>query len=87
MAQYSFPLLESREILECMVELGCPLSEEQLSKPTSEHITRIMEQLLDLFMGFSADESAQIKFSGMDAFDYPELHEFSVGQLAFNRSM
>jgi hypothetical protein len=30
------------------------------------------EQLLDLFMGFSADDNAQIKFSGMDVFDHPD---------------
>eukprot|EP00281_Chroomonas_sp_CCMP1168_P000577 CAMPEP_0206266474 /NCGR_PEP_ID=MMETSP0047_2-20121206/30593_1 /ASSEMBLY_ACC=CAM_ASM_000192 /TAXON_ID=195065 /ORGANISM="Chroomonas mesostigmatica_cf, Strain CCMP1168" /LENGTH=421 /DNA_ID=CAMNT_0053694529 /DNA_START=15 /DNA_END=1280 /DNA_ORIENTATION=- len=70
-----------------MSELGCTLSDEQLAKPNPEHITRVMEQLLDLFMGFSAEENAQIKFSGMDAFDFPELHEYSIGQLAFNRSI
>lgn len=86
-AHYSFPMLGTGEIMECMSELGCPLSEEQLTKPAPEHIARVMEQLLDLFMGFSADDHTQIKFSGMDAFDHPELHEFSVGQLAFNRSM
>jgi len=86
-AQYSFPTLENREILECMSELGCSISEEQLTKPTPDHIMRVMEQLLDLFMGFSADDNAQIKFSGMDVFDHPEIHEFSVGQLAFHRSI
>lgn len=86
-AQYSFPTLENREILECMSELGCTISEEQLTKPTPDHIMRVMEQLLDLFMGFSADDNAQIKFSGMDVFDHPEIHEFSVGQLAFHRSI
>jgi kinetochore protein Nuf2 len=86
-AQYSFPTLENREILECMSELGCSISEEQLMKPTPEHIMRVMEQLLDLFMGFSADDNAQIKFSGMDVFDHPEIHEFSVGTLAFHRSI
>ena len=86
-AQYSFPTLENREILECMSELGCSISEEQLTKPTSDHIMRVMEQLLNLFMGFSADDNAQMKFSGMDVFDHPEIHEFSVGQLAFHRSL
>mmetsp|Transcript_67091 Transcript_67091/g.98159 ORF Transcript_67091/g.98159 Transcript_67091/m.98159 type:complete len:441 (-) Transcript_67091:272-1594(-) len=86
-AQYSFPTLENREILECMSELGCTISEEQLTKPSPDHIMRVMEQLLDLFMGFSADDNAQIKFSGMDVFDHPEIHEFSVGQLAFHRSI
>jgi len=86
-SQYSFPILETREILECMMELGCTVSEEQLTKPSADHISRLMEQLLDLFLGFSTDESSQMRFSGMDAFDFPELHEFSVGQLAFNRSI
>ena len=86
-AQYSFPTLENREILECMSELGCTISEEQLTKPTPDHMMRVMEQLLDLFMGFSADDNAQIKFSGMDVFDHPEIHEYSVGQLAFHRSV
>ena len=87
MSGYSFPVLENREILECMSELGCAMTEEQLVKPSPDHITRVMEQLLDIFMGFSADDNAQMRFSGIDVFDHPELHEFSVGQLAFNRSM
>eukprot|EP00961_Rhodomonas_salina_P234270 3166219-Rhodomonas_salina.1 len=70
-----------------MSELGCSLTDEQLTKPTTDHISRVMEQLLDLFMGFSADDHSQMKFSGMDVFDHPEIHEFSIGQLAFNRSI
>ena len=85
---YSFPRLEDREILQCFSELGngIQLTKEQLMDPTPEHITTLMVQCLDMFMEFSTDENEQMKFSGMDAFDHPELHEGSIGQLAFNRS-
>ncbi len=63
------------------------MNEEHLSKPVSEQIVRVMEQFLDIFMGFTADDNAQIKFEGMDVFEHPEIHEFSVGQLAFHRSL
>ena len=85
---YSFPILKDHEILQCFLELGhgIQLTKDQLTDPTCEHITKIMEQCLDVFMEFSADENAQMRFSGMDAFDHPELHESSIGHLAFNRS-
>eukprot|EP00290_Baffinella_frigidus_P013954 CAMPEP_0180154368 /NCGR_PEP_ID=MMETSP0986-20121125/24122_1 /TAXON_ID=697907 /ORGANISM="non described non described, Strain CCMP2293" /LENGTH=454 /DNA_ID=CAMNT_0022102719 /DNA_START=120 /DNA_END=1484 /DNA_ORIENTATION=- len=85
---YSFPVLKPQEILQCFSELGhgIQLTREQLSEPTYEHVTKTMEQCLDMFMEFSAEENQQIRFSGMDAFEHPELHDNSIGQLAFNRS-
>jgi hypothetical protein len=83
----TFPALKAGEILLCLNELGISMNEEHLSKPVSEQIVRVMEQFLDIFMGFTADDNAQIKFEGMDVFEHPEIHEFSVGQLAFHRSL
>jgi hypothetical protein len=83
----TFPTLKHSEILECLSELGMNMTEENLMRPVSEQVIRVMEQLLDLFMGFTAEDNAQIKFEGMDVFDYPEIHEYSVGQLAFTRSL
>ena len=83
----TFPDLKIGEVVACLCELGVSVNDEQISKPSSEHIIRVMEQFLDIFMGYTAEDNAQIKFEGMDVFDYPEIHEFSVGQLAFYRSL
>jgi hypothetical protein len=83
----TFPMLELPEILECLTELGMNVTEESLVRPVSEQVIRLMEQLLDTFMGYTAEDNAQIKFEGMDVFEHPEIHEYSVGQLAFNRSL
>ena len=83
----TFPTLKNDEILTCLSELGMNMTEENLVKPVSEQVIRVMEQLLDMFMGFTAEDNAQIKFEGMDVFDHPEIHEDSVGQLAFTRSL
>ncbi len=80
-------MLELPEILECLTELGMNVTEESLVRPVSEQVIRLMEQLLDTFMGYTAEDNAQIKFEGMDVFEHPEIHEYSVGQLAFNRSL
>jgi hypothetical protein len=84
---HTFPILVNKEILGCMGELGFNMTEENLTKPVPEQVAHMMEQLLDLFMGFTAEDHAQIKFSGINAFEHPDIHEYSVGQLAFHRSL
>eukprot|EP00294_Goniomonas_avonlea_P008999 CAMPEP_0114567834 /NCGR_PEP_ID=MMETSP0114-20121206/15712_1 /TAXON_ID=31324 /ORGANISM="Goniomonas sp, Strain m" /LENGTH=436 /DNA_ID=CAMNT_0001754489 /DNA_START=16 /DNA_END=1323 /DNA_ORIENTATION=- len=85
--QYSFPLLENSEILGCMKELGIPMSEELLKTPNPEHFTKVCEELLTMFYGWAPEDATQMQFSGVEVFEYPQLHEYSVGHLAFHRAL
>ncbi|EME32654.1 kinetochore protein Nuf2 [Galdieria sulphuraria] len=85
--QYSFPILNAEEIVQCLKELQIPFSEEQLKKPTSEGIRATYEQILELLLGISRDELQQPVFQALDVLSYPELHEYSVGQLNFHRNL
>lgn len=85
--QYSFPILNADEIVQCLKELQIPFSEEQLKKPTSESIRATYEQILELLLGISREELQQPVFQALDVLSYPELHEYSVGQLNFHRNL
>eukprot|EP00871_Galdieria_phlegrea_P000813 jgi/Galph1/1732/GphlegSOOS_G400.1 len=85
--QYSFPILSPDEIVQCLKELQIPLSEEQLKKPNPESIRATYEQILELLLGISREELQQPVFQALDVLSYPELHEYSVGQLNFHRKM
>jgi len=84
---YSFPILSMSELLVCLGELQVPLSEEQLKKPSAEHIRRVFEQLLEFLMGVSHEELSQPVFAAMELLQFPELHEDSISLIAFHRAM
>lgn len=52
-AQYSFPLLNDKEIAQCLHELGMQASLELLAKPTFEFVQPIYENLVTVLMGVS----------------------------------
>ncbi|CAG88207.2 DEHA2E15092p [Debaryomyces hansenii CBS767] len=53
--QDSFPLLDFKEISICLQSCDFIANEELVSRPTSQYIKTLLEQLLDSFMGLSAD--------------------------------
>jgi hypothetical protein len=48
--QYSFPLLQDKEIAHCLNELGMQASTELLAKPTFEFVQPIYENLVTVLM-------------------------------------
>lgn len=50
-----FPLLDFKEISICLQSCDFIANEELVSRPTSQYIKTLLEQLLDSFMGLSAD--------------------------------
>jgi len=74
---YSFPMLKSGEILQCMGELQIPLTEAELMAPEKNkgEIRRAFQHLVELCTGITREEMSQPAFSGLSALNYPELHE------------
>ena len=52
---YSFPILNKGEILECMAELKISMTEQELTKPNSEHIRVVYEKLTEMLVGVSRE--------------------------------
>ena len=50
---YSFPVLSDQELLPCLKEMDLPLSAAQLSKPTSEIVKPVYENVVSSLMGIS----------------------------------
>lgn len=53
--QDAFPLLDSKEITECLTSCDFTSSEDLVSRPTSQFIRVLFEQFLDTFMGLSPE--------------------------------
>jgi Nuf2 family len=51
MASYSFPLLPPAEVVTCLAELGCTVTEAQLAKPEPEVVAQLFEELVCLLVG------------------------------------
>ena len=59
---YSYPILNHREILECLNEMGIAVTESELLKPTADSIRVIYESLVLLMYDISREQLVQVKF-------------------------
>lgn len=86
---YSFPLLERKEILKCLneLEIGIALTEPDIVKPTMDTIKPAYEIIVQSLVGVTREELQQPVFNAIDMLEFPELHEESIGALAFNRAV
>jgi len=53
MSGYSFPILEKKEILECLADLDIKFSPENFEKPSYETLKPVYEQLVMLLVGIT----------------------------------
>jgi kinetochore protein Nuf2 len=80
---FKFPKLSWQEITTCLNELGIPASRDELRKPdeNKESLRKVLEYLAEISTGSSREEWAQPAFAGLNAINYPELHEESIPNL------
>ena len=83
MAQYSYPLLQSDEILTVLRELTIDATSDDLINPTPQKVHVVFSQLVELLLNQKQEDTAQPQLSGIDMLEYPELHEESVPAMAF----
>jgi|TARA_B100000524_G_scaffold233545_1_gene124129 kinetochore protein Nuf2 len=83
MANYSFPLLKSGEILLCLHELQIASTEEDLQKPNPLKVQLIYSQFIELLLNQRREDMVQPAFSGIQELEFPELHEESVPTISF----
>lgn len=78
-------MLSIDEVLGCLAEMSIPASKEELQKPKADRVRTIFEALLEFCVGVSPDEIRQPAYGGLDAFQWPELHEESASVANFVR--
>jgi kinetochore protein Nuf2 len=83
MSQYSYPLLQSDEILTVLRELTIDATSDDLINPTPQKVHVVFSQLVELLLNQKQEDTAQPQFSGIDMLEYPELHEESVPAIGF----
>lgn len=54
-ANDEFPILDFKEISQCLTECDFDASEELVTRPSSSYIRQLFEQILDTFIGLSTD--------------------------------
>lgn len=84
---YEAPLLELDEIAACLQELGLHVAAEDLRNPQPDMVRRVYEFFVDLHLGVSRNDLLQPKFSAMDVFEQPDLHEESVPLVVFQKAL
>lgn len=83
---YAFPMMNKSELIVCLDEMGCVVTEEELTKPKPDVVKHIYETIIEVCMGIRREELNQPKFGGLDALEFPELHEDSIPFVAFLRA-
>lgn len=85
---FSFPLLKSGEILQCLTELQVPMTESELMEPEKNKpaLRKATIHLIELCTGVTREDMSQPAFAGLSSLNYPELHEDSIPELAFLRA-
>ena len=83
----TFPILKDDAICSCMKELNMDLDVASLRAPKPKQLATIYENFVDLLMGVSRDEAMQPQFAALDVLEHPELHETSIGEIMFMKSL
>lgn len=86
MSQYSFPILQNKEIVVVLNELSIETVEDDLVNPTSGKVQLIYQQLIELLLNQRREDWLQPQFAGMAELEFPELHDESVSTAAFLRA-
>lgn len=85
---FSFPVnLSTEEIQQCLADLQIYIDVGQLAKPNYEAIRPYFEQAVIALTGVTREELMQPKFTALDAFEFPELHDESIPTTNFFRHL
>lgn len=85
---FSFPLLKNADIINCMSELGVPLTADELSEPArhKDRVREVFVMLIEFGLGVTEAElrtpSAAVQ-AKRAALPHPELHEESLSEIKF----
>jgi kinetochore protein Nuf2 len=64
MSQFSFPILENEELMNCLEEMELSLDPAQLSKPTFEVVKPLFENALTNLSGITRCVEAGYRYTG-----------------------
>ncbi|KAJ3323516.1 kinetochore-associated Ndc80 complex subunit nuf2 [Boothiomyces sp. JEL0866] len=84
MSELTFPNLDTKEILQILIELAIPCTEEDLKKPTMHKMLQIYEKFTELLLG-STRNLAVPDFSTL--LETPDLQQDSIALMGFYRQL
>ncbi|KAJ3312925.1 kinetochore-associated Ndc80 complex subunit nuf2 [Boothiomyces sp. JEL0838] len=84
MSELTFPNLDTKEILQILIELSIPCTEEDLKKPTMHKMLQIYEKFTELLLG-STRNLAVPDFSTL--LETPDLQQDSIALMGFYRQL
>jgi kinetochore protein Nuf2 len=79
---WSFPLLSFDDLVACLEELGITLTIDDLKKPQPELMKQLYASFVEAIFA-AGDDVVQPKFTGLQAIEFPELHEDSIPEFTF----
>eukprot|EP00696_Hemimastix_kukwesjijk_P004056 gnl/Hemi2/14987_TR5066_c0_g1_i1.p1 gnl/Hemi2/14987_TR5066_c0_g1~~gnl/Hemi2/14987_TR5066_c0_g1_i1.p1 ORF type:complete len:255 (+),score=65.63 gnl/Hemi2/14987_TR5066_c0_g1_i1:142-906(+) len=81
----TFPTLSTQDIVQCLSDFNVHFTVEQISHPTAETVRAIFVESIQFLMGVSQEALSQPLFSAMHVFEFPQLHEEAVSEMALVR--
>eukprot|EP00904_Undaria_pinnatifida_P007283 jgi/Undpi1/3685/HiC_scaffold_16.g07055.m1 len=86
---YSFPVLNSKQIVGYLSDVHIHVSEEVLSDPKqhASQVSMVFEKLVETTMGVTKEEMSQPAFAGLGCLSNPELHDDNITFLALFRNV
>eukprot|EP01134_Creolimax_fragrantissima_P000406 CFRG0406T1 len=87
MATFQPPVFSTAKLLQCMAEIGFPMSEQELKNPQPEDIMSLYQSLVEELLGVRKIDHCQPDLRASDCLSYPELHEESIPQLVFYKAL
>lgn len=84
----TFPILNEQTITVCLSDLGINIDEAELKAPKSKTMFTVYAQFVDVLMGVNADEALKPpQFAALDVLEHQELHETSLAEIMFVKSL
>eukprot|EP01112_Ceratiomyxa_fruticulosa_P022964 TRINITY_DN8588_c0_g1_i1.p1 TRINITY_DN8588_c0_g1~~TRINITY_DN8588_c0_g1_i1.p1 ORF type:complete len:443 (-),score=75.12 TRINITY_DN8588_c0_g1_i1:99-1427(-) len=84
---HTFPILPDDQIISTMTSFGVALALEELQKPIPEVVREVFEQIVQRILMISTADLKQPQFDALGVLMLPELHDESIGEFMFWKSL
>lgn len=80
---YSFPLLKTPDILQCMSDLQIPFTADDLLRPTLQCMLAVYDAFADMLMGVTREDYSQPSYAALEFLTHPEIYSESLALMGF----
>ncbi|KNC85745.1 hypothetical protein SARC_02085 [Sphaeroforma arctica JP610] len=87
MASFQPPVFSTAKLLQCMNEIGFPMSEQDLKNPQPEELMSLYQSLVEELLGVRKIDHCQPDLRASDCLSHPDLYEEAIPQLVFYKAL